>query len=80
MTKKNLKSKTLIKIYIIQTCRECFLKSLDFGIFPQFHDTSNYKMYYQCNNHFSGGGGEREPSHIKYTLSYKKSMSENIKM
>lgn len=56
MTKKNLKSKTLIKIYIIQTCRECFLKSLDFGIFPQFHDTSNYKMYYQCNNHFSGGG------------------------
>lgn len=64
MTKKNLKSKTLIKIYIIQTCRECFLKSLDFGIFPQFHDTSNYKMYYQCNNHFSGGwGGEGTLSH-----------------
>lgn len=53
----------------MQTCRECFLKSLDFDIFPQFHDTSNYKMYYQYNNHFCG---VREPSYIKYTLRYKK--------
>lgn len=63
MNKKNLKSKTSIKIYIIQTCQECFFKSLDFDVFPQFYDTSNYKMCYQYNNHFWGGGREGTLSH-----------------